>query len=72
MEYLAHFAFAMDTLTPQMAKLKYGILLKDILTRFKNKTESKLDPDRSMWVYSGHDTTLSGLLNTMNMFSVCH
>lgn len=70
MEYLSHFAFSMDTLTPQMARLKYGMLLKDILNIFSNKTESKLTPDRSMWVYSGHDTTLSGLLNTMNMFSV--
>lgn len=70
MEYINNFSFTMETLTSEMAKLKYGMLLKEILNRFTNKTESKLSPDRSMWVYSGLDSTISGLLCTMNMFSV--
>lgn len=53
-----------------MARLKYGVLLKEILERFVNKTESKLEPDRLMWVYSAHDTTLSGLLNIFGLFNV--
>lgn len=70
LEYLASLSFSIETFTPQMARLKYGVLLQDILSKFKNKTESKLVPDRTMWVYSAHDSTLSGLLNILQLFTV--
>lgn len=61
-------SFAVKTYTPLLARLKTGPLLKEILTHFKNKTMKKLDPDRSYWVYSGHDTTVANMLNTLGVF----
>lgn len=64
------FSYVIETYTPQFARLKYGPLMKEILQTFKNKTESTLEPDRSAWVYSGHDNTISGLLNMMGIYDV--
>jgi lysosomal acid phosphatase len=61
-------SFAVKTYTPVLARLKTGPLLKEILTHFKDKTEKKLTPDRSYWVYSAHDTTVANVLNTLGVF----
>lgn len=63
-------SFATNTYTPQLARLKLGPLLKEILDRFVSKTVSKLNPDRSLWIYSAHDTTVANLLNTLGLFEV--
>lgn len=62
--------FKLDTSTPFLAKIKSGFLLKDILDRFMNKSRAILDPDRSFWVYSGHDITISRILNTLGILKV--
>lgn len=61
-------SFAVKTYTPLLARLKSGPLLKEILTHFKNKTLKKLEPNRNYWVYSGHDTTVANMLNTLGVF----
>uniref|UniRef100_A0A336M3V2 acid phosphatase n=1 Tax=Culicoides sonorensis TaxID=179676 RepID=A0A336M3V2_CULSO len=61
-------SFATYTYTRPMARLKTGPLLKEILERFTNKTIKKLSPNRSLWVYSAHDTTVANLLNTLKLF----
>lgn len=53
-----------------MARLRGGFLLKDILEKFENKTKSTLSPDRTFFMYSGHDTTVVNILNTLNLFDV--
>lgn len=68
MESLSALAFAMKTYTPELARLKTGPLLKEILQRFQDKSTSKLKPDRSLWIYSAHDTTVANLLNTLGLF----
>lgn len=65
-------AFVLDTFTAPMARLKYGRLVREILQRMADKSAGRLEPDRSMWVYSGHDTTLSGVLNTLGLFDAVH
>lgn len=70
MAYLSARSFATKTSTTQLARLKGGFLLKDMLTRFTHKVKHTLKPDRSMWVYSGHDTTVANLLNTLGVFEV--
>lgn len=70
MQWIAARSFATKTATPQLARLKAGFLLKEILMRFKNKTESVLKPNRSMWVYSAHDTTIGNVLNSLGVFEV--
>lgn len=62
--------FMLDTSTPFLAKIKGGYLLKDILDRFTNKSKSILHPNRKLWVYSGHDTTISRILNTLGVLEV--
>lgn len=62
--------FKLDSSIPFLAKIKSGFLLKDILDRFTNKSRSILDPDRRLWVYSGHDTTIIRILNTLGVLEV--
>lgn len=59
-------SFAVKTYTTLLARLKSGPLLKEILTHFQQKTLKKLD--QSYWVYSGHDTTVANMLNTLGLF----
>lgn len=76
-EEIALTAFKLDTNRPFLAKIKGGFLLKEVFDRFTNKSKSILDPDRKFWVYSGHDTTICRVLNTLGLletlppFSTC-
>lgn len=53
-----------------MKKLKSGYLLKDILGRFSKKLKSTLTPDISLYMYFGHDLTISNMLNSLGLFEV--
>lgn len=69
-EWAANFSFKIPTITTELAKLKYGFLINEILDRFSAKIGSTLSPDRTIWIYSAHDTTLAGVLNTLQLFEV--
>lgn len=71
MDWMSHFSFKIPTITTQLARLKSGFLIRDILHRFTAKTKSELSPDRSLWIYSGHDTTVASILNSFGLFDVC-
>lgn len=60
--------FALDTRTPEMIRLKFGFLLQEILNRFMSKVQSTLQPDRVLWFYSGHDLTISNILNIFGLY----
>lgn len=47
-----------------------GFLIKEMFERFENKSKSILDPNRSMWIYSAHDTTVARLLNVLGLYEV--
>lgn len=70
MQQIAEFDFKLDTNTPQMARLKYGFLLKEIFEHFAQKIDGTLEPSRLLWLYSGHDFTISGLMNSLGLFEV--
>lgn len=70
MERLANFCFSMATNTKLLARLKTGWFFKEIFGRFTSKKDSTLDPDRSLWIYSAHDTTISNVLNALGLFEV--
>lgn len=70
MKWIATRSFQTGTITPQLARLKSGFLLREILNRFTQKTKSKLTPNRSLWIYSAHDTTVANVLNTLGLFEV--
>lgn len=72
MEKLASFCFSMATNTKQLARLKAGFLIREIFNRFTMKANLKLHPDRSLWVYSGHDSTVSNILNALGFFDVSY
>lgn len=68
-EALTTYWFQMSTATVEMKRLKSGFLLKEILDRFKNKSLA-LDSKQLMTMYSGHETTLAGMLNSLGLFEV--
>lgn len=62
--------FNITTATTGMKKLQSGYLLKEILDRFTNKSESELWPNVSLWMYFTHDITLASMLNSLGVFNV--
>lgn len=65
-------AFQMATVTRPMARLLAGPLLRDMLKAFQAKLDGKMRPDRGIWMYSAHDTTVSDLLNVLGLFDPPH
>lgn len=61
-------SFAVKTYTTLLARLKTGPLLKEILYHYKNKTQGILKPNRNLFIYSAHDTTVANMLNTLGVF----
>lgn len=65
-------SFATKTNTPILARLKTGPLIKEMLKRFRSKADNTLKPNRSVWIYSAHDTTVASVLNTLRLFDGLH
>lgn len=70
MEYLATVHLETFTHSTELKKLEAGFIIKEMLDRFKNKTLSMLEPDRSLWIYAAHDLTLINILNALNLYEV--
>lgn len=70
MEFMASHSFKTQTATKLLARLKVGFLLRDIFDRFTKKLNSMLQPDRSLWIYSAHDTTVANVLDALGLFEV--
>lgn len=70
MERIAYFHHRMAADTPQLARLQSGFLIKEILDHFSMKINGTLKPDRSLWFYSAHETTIANLLNSLRLFEV--
>lgn len=68
-EYVASHWQTFITGTKELKRLKAGFLLKQIFDRFKNKTIS-LPPEQLLQVYSGHEITISSILNGLGVFEV--
>lgn len=67
---IAYFYFKMTTANKKLARLHSGSLIKEMFERFSQKINSTLKPDRSLWIYSAHDLTISSTLNTLGLFEV--
>lgn len=70
MEYITKINYKLSSGTPLLARLRYGFLIKEILTHFSQKINATLSPNRSLWLYSAHDLTISNILNSLGMFEV--
>lgn len=53
----------------ELSYLFSGPLLKKIITHMNDKKSGSLNPNRKLWIYSAHDTTLCNLLNTMRVYN---
>lgn len=67
----AAFSFAVDCYTKDLARLKMGPLLNQIIEHFYNKTSTikrrkNLTP--KFWVYSAHDITIANVLQSLGAF----
>lgn len=60
--------FLIWTETTRMKKIKAGFFIKEVFERIKNKTTSKLHPNRTLWIYSAHDNTIINVLNSLKCF----
>lgn len=69
-EYIAMFWFEIFTPTTEMKKLRMGFLLKEILDRCASKVQKTLTPDRALWMYFAHDSTIAAMLSTLGLFEV--
>lgn len=69
-ENLALFWYELQTYSDEMKKIKAGYLLKIIFDRMKSKIQSTLKPDRSLYMYFGHDTNIIHILNSLGMYKV--
>lgn len=58
------------TLTPELARLSTGFLIREILNHCSQKMKGTLKPDRSMWLYAAHDKTLASLLHSLGRYHV--
>lgn len=70
MERLAASFLIAFTHSTELKKLQAGFLIKEILDRFQNKSLDRLQPNRSIWISSGHDLTFTNILNALNLFDV--
>lgn len=64
----AEFSFKLFCYKEHLGRLKMGLLINEIMTRFVSKTKNRLVPDRKMWIYSAHDTTIANVLMLLGAF----
>lgn len=69
-EYLAKLWYTIQTYNNQLKKIKTGYLLKSIFDRLTKKMQSTLKPNRSIFMYFGHDITLVSILNSLGLYEV--
>lgn len=70
MEEIAKYDIKKFGKTEEMARLKPGFLIKEMLDRFTAKKNGTLKPNRSLHIYSCHDTTIASILNALGVFEV--
>ncbi|XP_055630394.1 lysosomal acid phosphatase isoform X2 [Toxorhynchites rutilus septentrionalis] len=64
---LAERSLSLFTETPLMKKIKGGTIISELLDNMVRKRAGILMPERSIFVYSGHDVTLVNLMRALNI-----
>jgi len=64
---LAERSYMLFTETNLMKRIKGGAFLTDILNKMQNKRKRNLNPDRKIFLYSGHDVTLVNVMNSLGI-----
>lgn len=69
-DQLINYWFPINAATTEMQMYKAGYLLQEIFTRCLNKSESKLTPDRTVWMYFAHDFIMIYVMKALGIYSV--
>lgn len=69
MEYIAKYDSTLYADTPELARFASGFLIKEILEHFSQKVNSTLDPDRSLWIYSGHYYSIVNAMKSIGIYN---
>ncbi|KAH8346644.1 hypothetical protein KR084_007341 [Drosophila pseudotakahashii] len=64
---LAERSYTLFTETNLMKRIKGGAFLTEILNKMQNKRKRNLNPDRKIFLYSGHDVTLVNVMNSLGI-----
>ncbi|KAM8704651.1 hypothetical protein ACLKA7_009159 [Drosophila subpalustris] len=67
MRPLVERSYALFTETHLMKRIKGGAFLTEILKKMQNKRRKNLNPDRKIFLYSGHDVTLVNVMNSLGI-----
>lgn len=68
MEEASTYSFMIPTWNRQLKRLKTGPLVQEMVKHMREKEKNQLSPNRSLWIYSAHDSTIANLLNTLGVF----
>lgn len=68
MQEVSTYSFMIPTWNQQLKRLKTGPLVHEMITHMTEKAKNQLSPNRSLWIYSAHDSTIANLLNTLGVF----
>ena len=60
----------LHTFTPNLAKVRCGYFLKDLLDRCTEKHMGTLHPNQTVFMYSLHDNILSNVLHALGLYDV--
>jgi len=64
------YSFALPTWNKKLARLKTGLLVKEMIGNMKHKKETKPKTRRNLNLYSAHDSTVANLLNTLGVYNM--
>lgn len=64
---LALKAYGIFMVNNEIQTFASGFLLKEIFDRFSRKLNSTLSPNRSLWLYFAHDTTIHDMLISLGL-----
>lgn len=70
MEQLVTLAETVRSKTREMSRLRGGFLLKHMVNRMEDKFADKMKLNGTVWLYSGHDTTITTLLTALKLYEV--
>ncbi|XP_044741619.1 prostatic acid phosphatase-like isoform X2 [Chrysoperla carnea] len=62
-------SFEVQCFTKTLQRLKIGLLFNEMIERMFSKIHNSLNPNRNMWIYSAHDTTISNVLMGLNLYN---
>jgi hypothetical protein len=68
---LRDLSFTVDALNQEMKRLKGGPFVKEMVEHFDSVADKTISPpNRKVFMYSGHDTTVAPVLHSLGVFNM--